>query len=819
MTSKVLKQDSVEYQETIIKPDNPVYTGKLYQIDCICRASEIELVTSIPSAFPLFNEFAQKGIRVGRCIKCGIMRHMDLPFSNEEQYIDFYRNEYPPVKKTYTVKDYEHDKELAQQRCLTYGIGNLGPMQPKRVLDIGSGSGAFVEECRRWGMIAYGCEISKYSYSKSSEDKYIYRDRFEDVHFPTDHFDLVTCHDIVEHVLNPINFLNEVFRVVKQHGTVIIDMPRFFHISGRHHWKPVEHIWYFTTGEFEKILERIGFTLSGIRNPIESKTVFYVGKPKQERPKILLPPGIGDSFWSIVKLQAFLEREKLPLPDVDIVCNRDREFNGHKRAVPFVEMFPFLNSTGKVHDNNDNDPKLKKIWKEAYGKPERTIFKGIHDCDYFISYNGHLRVGHSLEKIDPNLACNWNPPMFVSLEQRQFQESISEIGKYIVFYFVFQGTYKYWNKEFSVGQVIKAINAIVEHTGCVPVFAGAVWDKERDGFLREVIANVPDSVNLLGQTTLPQLFGLLKDSEAVIGYPSGLTIMAAVFGIRTLIIWNDYYNKDFAWNCAPPSVKNETYFITNTKGLTTGGLAEQAIKIVTGKKIKMPIEKILKSKKKPKVSNGKPTIACVLRSGGAYSVEYVRRLHNTVKRNVSLPYRFVCLSDVSIPADVCESIELKHSWPKWWSKIELFREGLMKSERIIYFDLDTIILDNIDDLLLIDAEKFEFAALRPWNRKNRTNGLFASGIMVWQNGNYSFVYDDFDVSVIASHRSGDQQYISNVLLERGKVWKPLQELFDGIYSYKRHCRTTLPPDARIVCFHGNPRPSEVHTEWMKEHWR
>jgi hypothetical protein len=59
----------------------------------------------------------------------------------------------------------------------------------------------------------------------------------------------------------------------------------------------------------------------------------------------------------------------------------------------------------------------------------------------------------------------------------------------------------------------------------------------------------------------------------VVGYPSGLTIMSTVLKKKTLIIWNDYYHKNFQWNCCPPEVRRKTYQITNTKGLKPQALA------------------------------------------------------------------------------------------------------------------------------------------------------------------------------------------------------------------------------------------------------
>lgn len=510
----------------------------------------------------------------GTCLKCGVVRRTNAPFSTKREYTRFYKDEYYPVNKKYTAKTYNHDRELAKLRCDDYGIENM-----YKILDVGSGSGAFVDECRERGKEAYGCEVSEYHYSVN--DKFIYKQLLEDINFPTDHFDMVTCHDVLEHSLDPIKFIKEIFRIIKQGGRCIIDFPRYWVEEGNHHWN-TEHLWFFREEQLNKLLKDNGFTLGAeVKYPIKSKVVFYLTKPKQNRVKILMPPGIGDSYWSVIKLQSFLKREKLGLPDVYIACNREKEFSAHTRAFPFLEMFPFLNSTGVTFST----PPQESLWQEAYKNKGRTIFKDVCGCDYFVSYNGHLRYGETMEQNDPDLECNWFPPMFVSLEQERFRkESLVKYGKYIVFYFVFQGTYKYWTEQFSVDRVIMSIKNILEKTGYVPVFAGAIWDRENDTLLKRVIKSVPAAyIDLTGQTTVEQLFGLIKGSQGVIGYPSGLTIMSAALKQKTLIIWNDYYNKNFAWNSCPPSTKNKTYFITDTKNLTPQDLAAKTVKMIEEK--------------------------------------------------------------------------------------------------------------------------------------------------------------------------------------------------------------------------------------------
>lgn len=210
-------------------------------------------------------------------------------------------------------------------------------------------------------------------------------------------------------------------------------------------------------------------------------------------------------------------------------------------------------------------------------------------------------------------------------------------------------------------------------------------------------------------------------------------------------------------------------------------------------------------------------IVCVLKSGGDYDIDYVIKLKNMIDKNTTLPYKFVCLTDMNIDKNICKSIKLVQGYPGWWSKVELFRAGLIDAKRIIYFDLDTIILKNIDDLLNFP---YNFFALYPWNKKNRRDGLCASGMMAWKNDNsFSSIFDQFDIKKIDKYSKGDQEYISKCLKKNGKEVKFFQNLFSGIYSYKRNCKNGLHEDARIICFHGKPRLHEIKADWVKEHWK
>lgn len=180
------------------------------------------------------------------------------------------------------------------------------------------------------------------------------------------------------------------------------------------------------------------------------------------------------------------------------------------------------------------------------------------------------------------------------------------------------------------------------------------------------------------------------------------------------------------------------------------------------------------------------TVACVYKTGGVYSPEYVKRLKEGVDKHL-FGHDFVCLSDADVP---CDRIPLENDWAGWWSKIELFR---LKG-KVLYFDLDTVITG---DLTEIAEYPHKFTMLSDFYYPEK----LASGVMAW-DGDYSRIYTEYEHgSQYPGH--GDQGYISSkVKADR------FQDIFGRqIVSRKRpNMRNS---NERVVCFHGDPRPHTV----------
>lgn len=219
-------------------------------------------------------------------------------------------------------------------------------------------------------------------------------------------------------------------------------------------------------------------------------------------------------------------------------------------------------------------------------------------------------------------------------------------------------------------------------------------------------------------------------------------------------------------------------------------------------------------------------ITCVLKAGGVYTIEYVRKLQSAIARHLTVDYQFVCLTDVR-EIDFCDVIPLKHNWSGWWSKIELFRPEL-PSCPTIYFDLDTLILGNIDYIAHV-ARFTDFAMLRGFNAKrNRIlkDQNMASGVMVGDFASRSEIYTRFlkdPQGYINEYRTewrhGDQGFIASVV---GTGIPKLQELLPENYIVGKRLTQQgefIPKKAKILAWSGEPRLHTIKGDLIANYWK
>jgi FkbM family methyltransferase len=204
-------------------------------------------------------------------------------------------------------------------------------------------------------------------------------------------------------------------------------------------------------------------------------------------------------------------------------------------------------------------------------------------------------------------------------------------------------------------------------------------------------------------------------------------------------------------------------------------------------------------------------IVCV-KHGTRYDANYVNILFDMVMRNLPpTPIEFICFTDD--PAGLHEQIKVRGlpvTVKGWWNKLYLFKEGVFEpDDRIIYFDLDTVITGALDALLAYDGD---FAILRDFYR----SGGYQSSVLLWRGGFGAEIWESFAQAGYPDLYGGDQAWIET----QAPGADLLQNLYPDFFrSYKVSCTRGIPRGCRIVVFHGEPRPHQVTEGWVPKIWK
>lgn len=252
-----------------------------------------------------------------------------------------------------------------------------------------------------------------------------------------------------------------------------------------------------------------------------------------------------------------------------------------------------------------------------------------------------------------------------------------------------------------------------------------------------------------------------------------------------------------------------------------------------------------------------PTHVACMKWGTAYGPEYVNRLYAGVRRNVTGPLRFFCMTDD--PTGLDAGIEIlplaeepffpamfaemrKHGYHGALRKLSLFRAGAVPglSGPLLILDIDVVVTGSLDDLMTWEPGKV--CMRREWTTTGSRASRGHGSVLRMDPAIHTALYDAMardPEGEIRRYVGSEQSYTSGTAWEAG-YFAPFPDQW--IVSFKRACRPPrplnlfleprLPRDARIVAFHGRPKIEEamqgytagglgkrvLPTRWLRKHW-
>ncbi len=211
--------------------------------------------------------------------------------------------------------------------------------------------------------------------------------------------------------------------------------------------------------------------------------------------------------------------------------------------------------------------------------------------------------------------------------------------------------------------------------------------------------------------------------------------------------------------------------------------------------------------------------------GAKYTAAHVNRLRAMVDRFYSPDARVICVTNngegIDSRVDVIPDDEdfadmispSGRAAPSCYRRLRIWRKdaGQVFGEKFVCIDLDVCAVDDLRPL---------------WDRPDPIvlyrdplyghRGQHCGSMALLKAGAAPHVWETFDELSVAiakgkGFKGSDQAWLSCALPH-----VPTWSTADGVYSYRKDVLTrkgVIPPDARLVIFHGNPKPWDCGQKW------
>lgn len=208
------------------------------------------------------------GHRVVRCEACGLS-YVD-PRPDEAALTSLYRG--PGYYQNANASAFGYPDYLAERAQLealfAQRLDDIERLRPRRgrLLDVGCAMGVLLELARSRGWDVQGVDISDFAIATCRQRGLpVHHGPLVGAGFADGTFDVAVLDDTIEHLPDPRRQLEELHRILAPGGLLTMNTPNeaglLHRLQGSHwfHYKPPEHLFYFSPATLGRLLERCGF--------------------------------------------------------------------------------------------------------------------------------------------------------------------------------------------------------------------------------------------------------------------------------------------------------------------------------------------------------------------------------------------------------------------------------------------------------------------------------------------------------------------------------------------------------------------------------
>lgn len=144
----------------------------------------------------------------------------------------------------------------------------------RRLLDIGSGSGAFVRQARQAGFDAFGLDLSEEAcrMAESHSPGRFFHGSEQELIDRGETFEILVMLHALEHIPSPFQYLKKIQKLLRRPGTLVVQVPNRNSFQARflkHRWYGLDcprHIHNFSSYAIQYLLGRAGFRIHRTRH-------------------------------------------------------------------------------------------------------------------------------------------------------------------------------------------------------------------------------------------------------------------------------------------------------------------------------------------------------------------------------------------------------------------------------------------------------------------------------------------------------------------------------------------------------------------------
>ena len=262
-----------------------------------------------------------------KCSECSFV-YMN-PRLSSDATLGFYNSKANEIYNTFkfhaqnsvTKKDDELNQKNLNFITQVFGKSNFSkPLLGVKMLEIGSAKGHLLMLAQDMGADVYGVELNKKNVelSKAVLGDVIFDKDIFTLRLPNDSYDLIYLRDVIEHIHNPMEFLKELFRIIKVGGVIFFET---HNIDGLIHRIVkekhtcifgFEHPVHWSPATLGRALQNLGFS-------IEKVEFDSLGLSVSEILRYFLNPTFTTIYpwrpkrWQVILVRALLKINSLPI--------------------------------------------------------------------------------------------------------------------------------------------------------------------------------------------------------------------------------------------------------------------------------------------------------------------------------------------------------------------------------------------------------------------------------------------------------------------------------------------------------------------------